>query len=124
MTESSFRIVPGQDYQYNTAGGRLRGRSPPPEHASEPSRRPGKRAIQSATGTTRMNTTLSGQSVVHVIKDQVSCDLGGEAAILHVRKGMYYGLDPVGARVWELLQQPRSVQEIKESLLKEFEVEP
>ena len=71
-----------------------------------------------------MNTTLSGQSVVHVIKDQVSCDLGGEAAILHVRKGMYYGLDPVGARVWELLQEPRSVQEIEESLLKEFEVEP
>ena len=30
-------------------------------------------------------------------KDQVSCDLGGEAALLHMNKGIYYGLDPVGA---------------------------
>lgn len=37
---------------------------------------------------------------------QVSCDLGGEAAILHLTTGTYYGLDPVGARIWTLLEQP------------------
>ena len=71
-----------------------------------------------------MNATLLGESIVAATKDQVSCDLGGEAAILHIRKGRYYGLDPVGARVWDLLQQPRSVREIQGTLLKEFEVEP
>lgn len=71
-----------------------------------------------------MNATISGQTIVVAAKDQVSCDLGGEAAVLHIRKGTYYGLDPVGARVWALLQQPRRVAEIRETLFEEFEVEP
>jgi hypothetical protein len=63
-------------------------------------------------------------SVVVASKDQVSCDLGGEAAILNLKNGVYYGLDPVGARAWNLLQEPRSVQEVRDMLLEEFEVEP
>ena len=41
-------------------------------------------------------------------KDQVSCDLAGEAAILNIKSGVYYGLDPVGARIWNLMQEPRA----------------
>ncbi len=58
------------------------------------------------------------------VSDQVSCDLGGEAAILHLKNGVYYGLDPVGARVWSLLQTPRNLAEIRDALLEEFEVQP
>ena len=56
--------------------------------------------------------------------EQVSCDLAGEAAILNLKNGVYYGLDPVGARIWNLLQEPRTVNEIGEALLKEYDVEP
>lgn len=66
---------------------------------------------------------ISRDSVVAASKDQVSCDLGGEAAILNLKNGMYYGLDPVGARAWNLLQEPRSVQGVRDMLLEEFEVE-
>jgi hypothetical protein len=55
---------------------------------------------------------------------QLSCDLAGEAAILHLARGQYYGLNPVGARIWDLVQQPREVAELREALLREFEVEP
>jgi hypothetical protein len=37
---------------------------------------------------------------------------------------MYYGLDAVGARVWSLIQQPRTVQSVREALLSEYDVEP
>jgi hypothetical protein len=37
---------------------------------------------------------------------------------------LYYGLDVVGARIWELIQEPKPVDEIVRSLLAEFEVEP
>ncbi|MCA1602950.1 MAG: nucleotidyltransferase family protein [Acidobacteria bacterium] len=37
--------------------------------------------------------TLREQSLVVAAKDQVSCDLAGEAAILGLRDGVYYGLD-------------------------------
>jgi hypothetical protein len=57
-------------------------------------------------------------------RDQLSCDLGGETAILGLRDGRYYGLDAVGARIWELLDRPRSAPEIGAVLLEEYEVEP
>ncbi len=34
---------------------------------------------------------LSGQSMVVVSQDQVSCDLSGESAILNLKAGVYYG---------------------------------
>lgn len=70
------------------------------------------------------NAILSDQSVVVAAKDQVSCDLAGEAAILNVKSGIYYGLDPVGARIWSLVQQPRAVAEIQNAIAEEYEVEP
>jgi hypothetical protein len=56
-------------------------------------------------------------------QDQVSCDLDGEAAILNLASGVYYGLDATGARVWNLVQTPRTVNEIRDALLKEYDVE-
>lgn len=55
---------------------------------------------------------------------QVSCDLGGETAILHLTSGIYYGLDPVGSRVWQWIQQPRTLSELERLLLSEYQVAP
>jgi hypothetical protein len=68
--------------------------------------------------------TLSMLSTVLQAKDQVSCDLDGEAAILNMKTGLYYCLDPVGARIWNLIQQPKTLQEIRDTILNEYEVEP
>jgi len=70
-----------------------------------------------------MNVPLSAHSIVVASPEQVSCPLGDESAILNLKNTVYYGLNSVGARVWELLQQPRSVGEIREAMLEEFEVE-
>lgn len=67
--------------------------------------------------------SLSGRSVVTVAKDQVSCSLGSEAAILNMKNGVYYGLDPVGAHIWKLLQTPQTVADIHQVLLQEYDVE-
>ena len=37
---------------------------------------------------------------------------------------MHYGLEEVGARIWELIAEPRTVGEICDTLLDEYEVEP
>ncbi len=70
-----------------------------------------------------MGQTFSQNSVVVAVRDQVSCNLGEESAILNLKNGVYYTLDPVGARVWNLLQQPRSVLDVRDTLLSEYEVE-
>jgi hypothetical protein len=64
-----------------------------------------------------------GSSIV-AARNQVSSDLGGEVAILDLQGGTYYGLDSVGARIWNLLQQPRTVEEVRDVLLSEYEVDP
>ena len=71
-----------------------------------------------------MSITISERSVVVAAKDQVSCDLAGEAAILNIKSGVYYGLDPVGARIWNLMQEPRAVGEIQNTITGEYDVEP
>jgi Coenzyme PQQ synthesis protein D (PqqD) len=71
-----------------------------------------------------MTANLSVQSVVVAAKDQVSCAMEGEIAILSLANGIYYGLDLIGAQVWTLLQEPRSVAEICDAIIEEYEVEP
>jgi hypothetical protein len=71
-----------------------------------------------------MSQTISDRSVVVAAKDQVSCDLAGEAAILNIKSGVYYGLDPVGARIWNLIKEPREVLEIQNTITGEYDVEP
>ncbi len=67
---------------------------------------------------------ISEISTIVVTKDQVSCDLSGEAAILNLKSGVYFGLNTVGASIWKLIQEPRTVKEIRDSILEEFDVDP
>jgi len=71
-----------------------------------------------------MVNAISKHSVVSVVDDLVSADLDGEAVILNLKSGIYYGLDDVGARVWSLIQKPSSVSDIRDVILEEYEVEP
>jgi hypothetical protein len=59
-----------------------------------------------------------------VSDQQVFTTVGGEAVVLGLRDGVYYGLDSVGARIWALLVVPRRVSEIVDAIVAEFEVTP
>jgi hypothetical protein len=68
---------------------------------------------------------VSEQSIVTAASHQVSGVLpDGDVAILNLRDGVYYGLNPIGGRIWSLIQEPRSVAEVMDILLQEYEVEP
>jgi hypothetical protein len=56
------------------------------------------------------------------MKGQAYADLGGELAIMDSNSGIYYGLDPVGARIWSLLMDWKTVGEIRDTLLEEYDV--
>lgn len=70
-----------------------------------------------------MKARISKNSTVSAAKDQVSCDLAGEAVILNMNSGIYYGLNAVGARVWGLIQEPTTVSSVLDTLLAEYDVE-
>lgn len=56
-----------------------------------------------------------GQSVVFR-------ELSGEAVLLNLESGVYYGLDPVGARVWSLLIQNHPLSTVCSMMRDEFDV--
>jgi hypothetical protein len=68
------------------------------------------------------NFALFASSVFRPTAGHVYTELGGELAILNSETGVYFGLDPVGARVWGLILEFRTVREIREVLLEEYEV--
>jgi len=54
----------------------------------------------------------------------MSCDLDDEAVVLSLEGGVYFGLNPVGTRIWRLVQQPRTVREVRDCLVGEYDVDP
>ncbi len=70
-----------------------------------------------------MGVSLSLHSIVVATSEQVSCPLGEESAILNLKNSVYYGMNPVGARVWNLVQQPKRVSQLRDTLVEEYEVD-
>lgn len=74
-----------------------------------------------------MKTNLNKNSVLIASQEQVSADLSsdgnGSVVILNLKDGVYYELKEVGTHVWNLIQQPHSVQFILDKLLEEYEVD-
>lgn len=66
---------------------------------------------------------ISRSAKVSVSPSQVTSELDEEAVILDMKKKIYYGLEPVGARIWQMIQEPKTVDEIVNALVEEFEVE-
>ena len=65
---------------------------------------------------------FNADAQVSAASDQLSSKLGNDVVILNLKSGVYYGLDPVGARVWELIQETKSVGAIRDVILNEFDV--
>lgn len=60
---------------------------------------------------------------VSVPSDVLVSALGDESVILNLKSECYFGLDPTGTRMWELLTTSESIQAAYESLLREYEVQ-
>ena len=67
---------------------------------------------------TNLDHALTTASVIVAAKDQVSSDLAGEAVILNLQTGKYYGLARVAARIWELLKTPTRVANIRDTIVR------
>lgn len=55
--------------------------------------------------------------------DVVHRDIAGEAVILNLATGTYFGLDPVGTRIWQLIGELGSTDKVAEAMLAEFDVD-
>ena len=64
---------------------------------------------------------ISMSTVVVASEEQISCDVADEAVLLSVQSGDYFGLNPVGASIWRLIQRPSTLGGVRNALLDEYE---
>lgn len=53
-----------------------------------------------------------------------STELHGETVLLSLQQQSYFGLRATSRRIWQMLEQPCTLQQILEGLLVEYAVEP
>lgn len=70
-----------------------------------------------------MGNRISLHSTIVAAPHQTWCGLAGEAAILNLKSGRYYGLNATGAYIWKSIQNPTGVKELLDSVYDRYEVE-
>jgi coenzyme PQQ synthesis protein D (PqqD) len=66
---------------------------------------------------------VSTQSIVKAGGDQVSCRVEDGVVLLQTKDGVYFGLNELGARLWESIQEPRPVTELANLVSERYEVD-
>jgi hypothetical protein len=66
---------------------------------------------------------LTLQTIVKRNPEMVTSTIDSEIVMMSIDNGEYYGLDEIGSRIWELLEDPITVEKLASDLLVEFEVE-
>jgi len=61
---------------------------------------------------------------VKLSPDALFQEVAGEVVIMDLKSESYFGLDEVGGRIWQLMQQHGDLQIVFEVMLDEFDVEP
>lgn len=66
---------------------------------------------------------LELSTVVVRSDDPLVAAVDGELVMLDARTSAYFGLDGIGTRIWELLEEPRAVDAVCSALVEEYEVD-
>jgi len=69
-------------------------------------------------------TPITLDSRFIISREALFRDLDGEAVILDLDAGTYFGLNAVGARMWQLLERHGQLRAVFEELRDEYEVAP
>ncbi len=65
---------------------------------------------------------VSGSATVVLSSEQLSTAVDDEEVILDTEAGIYYGLNPVGAHVWELINDPVTVNEVVAAVSEQYDI--
>src|ERR1051326_5772313 len=69
-----------------------------------------------------MAMEINLNSRVRIQEDVLFQELQGEAVLLSLKTGLYLGLNQVGTRIWQLLQEDGALQRVMDVMLQEYEV--
>ncbi|MRD46820.1 PqqD family protein [Caenimonas koreensis] len=67
---------------------------------------------------------MSIEGTVTIPKQVMARRVGEEVVLLDLLTGTYFGLDPVGSRVWDLLAAGHSLAQVSGVVIDEYDVTP
>ena len=69
-----------------------------------------------------MGLVIDDTSRLRIPEDVLSQDLEGETILLNLASGVYFGLDPIGTRVWRLIEEHGRLGPIRGAMTQEYDV--
>ena len=66
---------------------------------------------------------MSDKILVRRTGELIEAEVDGELVALHVDSGTCYGFNGTATRIWALVEEPKSVAEIRDALMIEFDVD-
>ncbi len=69
-----------------------------------------------------MSVKINLNSRVQIQDDVLFQELQGEAVLLNLKTGVYLGLNQIGTRIWQLLQEDGALSRVMDVMLQEYEV--
>ena len=69
-------------------------------------------------------TTTSLDVAFRIPEEVVFRELDGEAVILNLDTGIYFGLDAVGTRIWQLIEERKPLRAVLAALIDEYDAPP
>jgi hypothetical protein len=77
-----------------------------------------------AGGETTKEGPVAEDLIVSRRGEMIETEVDGELVALHIDNGTCYGFNGTATRIWGMIEQPKRLSELKEELLREFEVDP
>jgi len=68
--------------------------------------------------------SFTGETVIARSGKALSSEIDGEAVLIGIETGRYYGLDAVGTAIWNRIEQPCSFDDLCAGLSEEFDGDP
>lgn len=69
------------------------------------------------------SSVIGPRTIVSRSDEPVAVEVDGTVVMMSIDQGMYFGLEGVGPRIWALLDQPRSVDDVCAALIQEFDID-
>ena len=69
-----------------------------------------------------MGSPISFEMKVRQQPGNIESNMGGDKVMMNINNGKYYNLGSIGGRIWELVKNPITVQQVVSELIAEYDV--
>ena len=71
---------------------------------------------------TKKQTKIALTTIVKCNQEMLTSNIGDEIVMMSIENSAYYGLDPIGSKIWEMITEPIQVSDLCAQLMQRFEV--